>query len=327
MDKETLKKLQKDLPKKAITARGVAKGFDGKGDIVLVGYKWQHVVIHLNDILDGQWDFKIKKYSIEHNCVFVHCALTIEGVTREQIGGSEYTEEDKLSNVIKAAVDDCFGRCCAFFEIGMKAYLGEEKRKTFDPNNFKKDEDRNFKTELIAYCEKRKITARTLQESLLANGYTQSFATTSEDYDEINKLIDLVNISEEESKNIVKFIRDTQASKILNLIKESIPMYIPKSDDYSRVKVCIANYGADVVQQSIKDFIKATKAPDLVEGSKSHMWNYITTICKTNMDRMGKTNVKKKKKVEKIMSKCGTSKAGNLMGSGDKAAFKEDNPY
>lgn len=94
------------------------------------------VINRLNEALEGQWSFTIieHKYDVDEMCVLGQ--MEIDGVIRQQFGGSQVTRNKdtgatvSLADDLKAATADCLKKCAASFGVALYLYNGTARTST-----------------------------------------------------------------------------------------------------------------------------------------------------------------------------------------------------
>ena len=297
MNKEFLDKLRLQLPIEAVTSKGKAKGFITGEEIELMGYKWQHIVIHLDNNFD--WEFEIKNTWSDEKNWYVHGRLTLnikktqdDGIFdnysyREQIGSAERKKTND-GYALKGAVDDCLSRCCAMFEIGMTAYLGQETRKPIGGNE---------QVKIMAYMEKHNLDVQQFRDKLLENGF-----------DNVVALNELPDLSPENAESIWKFIVNSRGKAIMKPLEETFDYELCNAD-FGRVTGLVNRFGTDIVKEAINKFVNCKgvkpettqKRQELMTSEPQAKWNYMTAICNTLYEASGKVNKEAKREVNKIL--------------------------
>lgn len=92
-------------------------------------YLETHAVIsRLNESFEGQWSFEVRSWKVQENEVVVEGALTAEGITKTQFGGSDVTRAKETGEVVsvsddlKAAASDALKKCATLFGVGLELY-------------------------------------------------------------------------------------------------------------------------------------------------------------------------------------------------------------
>jgi hypothetical protein len=86
------------------------------------------VIQRLNKVLEGEWSFTVQGHQINQDEVIVRGQLEINGVVRQQFGGSQITRKTDSNEVIsiaddlKAATADCLKKCASSFGVGLYLY-------------------------------------------------------------------------------------------------------------------------------------------------------------------------------------------------------------
>jgi hypothetical protein len=86
------------------------------------------VMIILNAVVPGRWHDHYPPELVrqdEQGNIFAVCQLTIDGVTREDVGFAAYNILGGTPNVAKAAFSDALKRAAVKFGIGVELYKGE----------------------------------------------------------------------------------------------------------------------------------------------------------------------------------------------------------
>jgi hypothetical protein len=110
--------LGKPIDKRLIRQR------EGRGKKQFDYVEWETVCDLLNAKAPG-WTFEIKNLIPTEKHEFVcHGALTIAGVTRENVGTGD--GQHSMDTGIKGAVSDCIKRCAVLFGLGLQLYRSEQ---------------------------------------------------------------------------------------------------------------------------------------------------------------------------------------------------------
>lgn len=116
---ETLKKLAAPLAAHLIKHRDG----DKKGSFQLAYVEWATVADILDQYAPG-WSFEIIQLdSFGEDTVLCRGKLTIEGVSRENVGAATMQSFQTLENTLKDAASDCLKRCAILFGVGRELYI------------------------------------------------------------------------------------------------------------------------------------------------------------------------------------------------------------
>jgi hypothetical protein len=92
------------------------------------------VINRLNEALEGQWSFTIIDHRTDVDEMIVLGQMEIDGVIRQQFGGTQITRNKdsgvavSLADDLKAACSDCLKKCAASFGVGLYLYNGKPVR-------------------------------------------------------------------------------------------------------------------------------------------------------------------------------------------------------
>ncbi|MDP8240486.1 MAG: Rad52/Rad22 family DNA repair protein [Candidatus Hatepunaea meridiana] len=91
------------------------------------------VTMHLNNVLEGEWYFTVLGHQIDPDEVIVRGQMEINGVVRQQFGGSSITRKQgngetiSIADDLKSAIADCLKKCASSFGVGLYLYGGSSK--------------------------------------------------------------------------------------------------------------------------------------------------------------------------------------------------------
>jgi hypothetical protein len=92
------------------------------------------VINRLNEVLEGQWSFTIIGHKSDVDEMIVLGQMEIDGVIRQQFGGTQITRNKdsgatvSLADDLKAATADCLKKCAGSFGVGLYLYNGKPVR-------------------------------------------------------------------------------------------------------------------------------------------------------------------------------------------------------
>ena len=93
------------------------------------------VIDRLNSVLENQWSFSVIEYKLDADEAIVLGKMEIDGVIRQQFGGSQITRNKdsgasiNLADDLKAATSDCLKKCAASYGIALYLYHEKSIRK------------------------------------------------------------------------------------------------------------------------------------------------------------------------------------------------------
>lgn len=107
---------------------------------VTLDYIETHTVIaRLNEAFTGQWSFRIVEHKFLDDDVVVLGELAAEGITKQQFGTCELSQESEdgmvlsMGDALKAAASDALKKAATLFGIGLHLYGVEPKTPASEP--------------------------------------------------------------------------------------------------------------------------------------------------------------------------------------------------
>lgn len=124
-----LKNLRQPIPRERIKQRDGNK----QGTFQVDYIEWATAADLLDEHCPG-WQFEVIQLdSFGEDTVLCRGKLTIEGVSRENVGAATMANFQTLENTLKDAVSDCLKRCAVLFGVARDLYQKDSKPASMPP--------------------------------------------------------------------------------------------------------------------------------------------------------------------------------------------------
>ncbi len=190
--KQLLEKLAEPVNEDLIKTKPGIK--DRNGNDVQIRYLEWHAVTDILDNVHAEWETHIKEVGHINGQIYVRVALTIAGVTRENVG-FEDSQTDTFGDPFSNAYAMALKRSAALFGIGRALYRASEKTSVSSPEEPKTGKSRGQNSTALATEKQRNAILSILADSRL----------TGEELDRLNILLNDPDLSRQKASEALEY--------------------------------------------------------------------------------------------------------------------------
>lgn len=190
--KALLEKLAEPVSEELIKTKPGIK--DRDGNEIQIRYLEWHTVVDILDRVNAEWETHIKEVGHINGQIYVRVALTIAGVTRENMG-FEHSATDSYGDPFSNAYAMALKRAAALFGVGRTLYRSSEKPSVSGSQGARTGKSRGQNHIVLATEKQRSAILSILEDSRL----------TADELDRLNVLINDPELSRQKASEVLDY--------------------------------------------------------------------------------------------------------------------------